>query len=340
VKVSVLIAAYNVAGCIPRALASVQAQTCSNWEAIVVDDVSSDETAVVVTRLARHEPRIRLIRRDHNGGPSAARNTALDAARGEWVAVLDADDAWRPERLERMLAAAARIGAEFVADNQIFFDDILQQEVGVPMGLGADVNPLTVELLFANDREDSPMRLGLMKPLILRKAILERNIRYDETLRYAEDLHFYARLMITGVRAVLLAEAYYLYTSPVGFLSKQRSRSSRTVSNVEARLRISDELIARYGDRLTARARSEISAFRKRAERRIKFERITALRLSRQYGRLSFVVLRYPLDAWKYLMSSRTLRRLTSPWMKPGDAPRPTGSKLQMRRDPDSISSP
>jgi succinoglycan biosynthesis protein ExoO len=312
-KVSILMAAYNAAECIPRALASVQAQTHDDWEAIVVDDASTDETVSVVAALARREPRIRLLRRERNGGPSAARNTALDAATGEWVAVLDADDAWRPERLERLLAAAARTGAELVADNQIFFDGELQQEVGVALPLAADIDPLTVEILFTNEREDSPMGLGLMKPLISRSAVLERGIRYDETLRYTEDLHFYAQLLIAGVRAVLLAEAYYLYTNPIGFLSGERSRHSRTKTSTESRLRIADDLIGRFAARLSPQAKTEILAFRDRATQRIAIQKITTLRLSRDYARLTLFLARHPRTAWRYLASSRTFHRFVSP---------------------------
>src|SRR5262249_4994677 len=154
---------------------------------------------------------------------SAARNAALDAATGEWVAVLDADDAWRPERLERMLAAAAPTGAEPVAANHTLFDGEPQQGVGGTLPPVAGCHPLTAALLVANHRQDSPMGLGLIKPLIARRAIIEYGIRYDETLRYTEDLHFYAQLLIAGVRGVLLAEAYYLYTNPIGFLSGERS---------------------------------------------------------------------------------------------------------------------
>ena len=311
-RVSVLMAAYNAAECIPRALSSVQAQTHDDWEAIVVDDASTDGTASVVASLARSEPRIRLLRRERNGGPSAARNAALDAATGEWVAMLDADDAWRPERLERMLGAAARTGAELVADNQIFFDGELRQEVGVALPLAAEIDPLTVEVLFANEREDSPMGLGLIKPLIARRAIIEHGIRYDETLRYTEDLHFYAQLLIAGVRGVLLAEAYYLYTNPIGFLSGERSRHSRTKTSTESRLRIADDLIGRFADRLSPQAKTEIVAFRKRAEQRIAIQTITTLRLTRNYGRLTLFLARHPRTAWRYLASSRTFQRFVS----------------------------
>jgi hypothetical protein len=208
--------------------------------------------------------------------------------------VLDADDAWRPERLERMLAAAARTQAELVADNQIFFDGKLQEEVGVALPLATDIDPLTVEILFANEREDSAMGLGLIKPLIARRVILDRGIRYDETLRYTEDLHFYARLLIAGVRGAVLAEAYYLYTNPIGFLSGERSRHSRTKTSTESRLRIADDLIGRFADRLSPQAKAEILAFRKRAEQRIAIQKITALRLTRDYGRLTLFLAAIP----------------------------------------------
>src|SRR5262249_23987144 len=297
-RVSVLIAAYNAAECIPRALASVQAQTHDDWEAIVVDDASTDGTVSVVAALARSEPRIRLLRRERNGGPSAARNAALDAATGEWVAVLDADDAWRPERLERMGAAAARTGGEPVADNQRFFHGEPQTEGGGALPLVAGIDPLTVELLFANEREDSPMGLGLIKPLIARHAIIERGIRYDETLHYTEDLHFYAQLLIAGVRGVLLAEAYYLYTNPIGFLSGERPRPSRAQSRTESRLRIADDLRRRSAGRLSLQAKTDILAFRKRAARRIAIQKSALRRFTRNGAGLGLFLARHPRPAW------------------------------------------
>jgi succinoglycan biosynthesis protein ExoO len=312
-KVSVLIAAYNVAGCISRALASVQAQSYGDWEAIVVDDASGDETVVVVAALASNEPRISLLRHEQNCGPGAARNTALAAARGEWIAVLDADDAWRPERLECMLAAAARTGAEFIADNQIFFDGELQQEVSVVLDPPADINPLTFKMLFSGEHQDSAKDLGLLKPLIRRRAILDHNIRYDESLRYGEDLHFYAQLLIMGVRAVLLAEAYYIYTNQTGFLSERRSRFSYTVKSAGSLLRVVDGLITRFEHVLTPQARLEIMIFRKRMEGRQRIQRITTLRCAHHHGRLTLFLIRHPLTAWRYLVTSRTFRRWVAP---------------------------
>lgn len=101
--VSVITPAYNAAAFIGDAVRSVQAQTFQDWELIVVDDCSGDGTGAVVERLASEDPRIRLIRRAENGGSAASRNIALKAATGRYIAFLDADDLWLPEKLERQL---------------------------------------------------------------------------------------------------------------------------------------------------------------------------------------------------------------------------------------------
>ncbi len=102
--VSVVIPAYRSADRLPATLRSVQAQTLLDWEAIVVDDCSPDDTAGALAAFA-DDPRIRLVRHAANAGASAARNTGIAEARGRFVAFLDADDAWMPAKLERQLDA-------------------------------------------------------------------------------------------------------------------------------------------------------------------------------------------------------------------------------------------
>lgn len=95
-RISVVIPLYNKAATILRAVASVQAQTFTDWELVVVDDGSSDDGAARVEAL--QDARIRCIRQA-NGGVAVARNAGLNAARSDWVALLDADDHWGPEHL-------------------------------------------------------------------------------------------------------------------------------------------------------------------------------------------------------------------------------------------------
>jgi glycosyltransferase involved in cell wall biosynthesis len=101
--VSVVIPAYNAAGTLPRTLASVCAQTHRAIEVLVVDDGSTDQTANIVLQACRIDPRIRLIRQA-NLGVAVARNRGIEAAHGAFIAVLDADDLWHPEKLSRQIA--------------------------------------------------------------------------------------------------------------------------------------------------------------------------------------------------------------------------------------------
>jgi glycosyltransferase involved in cell wall biosynthesis len=103
--ISVVLATYNRRQCLPRAIASVQAQDGVRFELIIVDDASSDGTLAYLATLA--DPRIRVITRDRNRGPSAARNAGLAAARADIVAFLDSDDVYRAGRLAAPLAAFA-----------------------------------------------------------------------------------------------------------------------------------------------------------------------------------------------------------------------------------------
>lgn len=97
--VSIITPAFNAARFVEATIASVKAQTYGNWEMLVVDDCSSDNTVEIVEQESARDSRIRLIRQIQNGGPAAARNLAIAAARGRWIAFLDSDDLWLPDKI-------------------------------------------------------------------------------------------------------------------------------------------------------------------------------------------------------------------------------------------------
>ena len=99
--VSIITPTYNCGAFIADSIDSVLAQTYQNWEMLIVDDCSSDDTRSIVARYK--DPRIKYLCLEHNSGAAVARNTALRMAKGRWIAFLDSDDLWSPEKLERQL---------------------------------------------------------------------------------------------------------------------------------------------------------------------------------------------------------------------------------------------
>ncbi|MED3646437.1 glycosyltransferase family 2 protein [Halalkalibacterium halodurans] len=101
--VSIITPCYNAEMFIRDTIESVLNQTFSNWEMVIVDDGSTDRTVQIVESYASQDERIRLIQLEKNSGPAVSRNTAIQHARGRYLAFLDSDDQWLPEKLERQL---------------------------------------------------------------------------------------------------------------------------------------------------------------------------------------------------------------------------------------------
>ena len=112
-KVSIIMPAYNCAKYITESIASVTAQTYTNWELLIVDDASTDNTQQVVEALAQSDSRIKYIRLEKNSGAAVARNTAIEKADGRYLAFLDSDDLWYPEKLKKQLEFMQENGYSF-----------------------------------------------------------------------------------------------------------------------------------------------------------------------------------------------------------------------------------
>jgi len=102
--VSVIMPAYRAGKYIEAAVASLQAQTLTDWELLVIDDCSPDDTWQIICRLAADDSRIVPMQNAENLGAAGTRNRGLDLARGQYVALLDSDDLWHPNKLEKQLA--------------------------------------------------------------------------------------------------------------------------------------------------------------------------------------------------------------------------------------------
>lgn len=121
-EVSIVMPAYNAAGFIESTLDSVLNQSFHDWELLIVDDHSNDTTLKILERYERADSRIRVIALPKNmGAPAGPRNIGVKAARGRWIAFLDADDLWHPDKLQLQMLVLAKTGAQFCSTQMVDF---------------------------------------------------------------------------------------------------------------------------------------------------------------------------------------------------------------------------
>ena len=111
--VSIIMPSYNCGQFVEETIRSVQDQTYQNWEIIFMDDCSTDDTVKLVSRLRETDSRIRLFQNKGNMGAALSRNNALQEAKGKWIAFLDSDDLWEPEKLEKQVRFMENNGYKF-----------------------------------------------------------------------------------------------------------------------------------------------------------------------------------------------------------------------------------
>ena len=139
--VSIITPSWNVEHLIGETISSVQAQTLGDWELLITDDCSTDDTPAVIEGYAAKDPRIRLIRQPRNGGPALARQAAIEQAQGRFIAFLDSDDLWLPAKLERQVAFARehRAALSYTAFRRIDEDgSVTGRLIAVPESLTYD----------------------------------------------------------------------------------------------------------------------------------------------------------------------------------------------------------
>lgn len=111
--VSIITPTWNCVRFICETIRSIQAQTYTNWELIISDDCSTDNTNIIIRPYMDDDPRIKYICNEKNSGAAVTRNNALKVAKGKWIAFLDSDDLWLPEKLEKQVAFMAENGYAF-----------------------------------------------------------------------------------------------------------------------------------------------------------------------------------------------------------------------------------
>jgi succinoglycan biosynthesis protein ExoO len=242
---SVIVASYNASRYIANAISSIQKQTLKNIEIIVSDDASTDSSVEIVARLMSEDARIRLVRCDRNGGPAAARNRALEVARGQWIAVVDSDDYIHPTRLATLLDLAIRDGADIVADDLLFFDSEHSRRPTTLLHGRWALRPFWIDTagyVRLNKLYGGGPVLGYLKPVFRSDLIRANSIRYDESLRIGEDYSFVLALLRRGARFRVYPQILYFYRRHAS------SISHRLQTNTLAPLKTADlQLIKELG---------------------------------------------------------------------------------------------
>ncbi|NOT60405.1 MAG: glycosyltransferase family 2 protein [Acidobacteria bacterium] len=240
-KVSIIVPAYNVAPYLGETLDSVLAQTRGDYEIIVVNDGSTDETAQVVERYRDRFAGKLVYVWQENRGLAAARNTAIRTARGQYIALLDGDDVWLPAYLETMLGLLESDATlDLVFPNALFW--------GSPQFDGRDFQsvfppnpPITVEKILA--RESGVFGLATM-----RRALVLAVGGYDESLRSSEDFDLWLRLLKQGSRFGFTA------TMLVKYRFRHDSLSNTGITHYLNKMKVLEKVLA--GGELTASERA------------------------------------------------------------------------------------
>jgi succinoglycan biosynthesis protein ExoO len=274
------------------AIASVLAQSLREVELLIADDASDDRSQDIARDAMARDPRVRLLPGVRSEGPSAARNRALAAARGEWVAIVDSDDLLHPRRLELLLAAARRFQVDMVADDMVFFGqnpDAAGRTLLGAAGLRGEM-PVDAALFVQSNNGQLGDRglppLGYLKALIRRSAL--QGVAYRPEVRVGEDFDFYLRLLLQGARLLLVPLPLYHYRRHSASLSHRLS-----VGALESLLAAHDELSASWpseegalGQALEARGRM--------LRRALSFERLVADLKQRSWRQAAGAMMRRP----------------------------------------------
>ena len=233
---SLVVPLFNKERTIESCLASAREQSVSSLEIIVVDDGSSDGGAALVQQVAAQDGRVRLISQA-NGGPSAARNVGLQAARGSYVAFLDADDRLAPGFFEELIALITREHAAAARCAQLFVEGTLDEKSGkggknqhIRSVSGQD-STLPGGALYRRLFADVDVPLMSASSALYKRDVLARyQIHFNEELRHLEDILFVAQLYARDLRIALSSQALYIYQHQTGSsLSDDRTDLAATL---------------------------------------------------------------------------------------------------------------
>ncbi len=222
--VSVIMPAYNVAEYIGASIESVINQTYLNWELIVINDGSTDDTLNRTKKWAEKDPRIRFYSQE-NGGVSRARNKGLSLAKGDYVAFLDADDLWKPEFLEKLLHAKNDAALVYCGYERLFTNGKYEQRKN---------NFANGQILLEFLQCSSHVWIGSF--IVTKKLLDEHEISFTDGCRFSEDFEFITKIL-TVTQCNSTPEYLAIYRQRPGSAMESKLPVD-FIHNIRARIRI------------------------------------------------------------------------------------------------------
>lgn len=289
---SVVIAAYNAASTISICIDSILEQTVDDLEIIVCDDASTDSTLSILESIS--DARIKIVSNASNGGAGYSRDRAISLASGEWIALMDADDAWSSHRLERLLWSFGGDHRELIFDDLLLCHDgptlIPFARVHGPDGFDARGKPVDVDPA----RYITGRRL-VASPIFTKRLVEETGAGHGRR-RAGQDIDFRLALIASGAKLRYLPEAHYFYRMRPNSLSAQPTGPDY--------IRIFEDAAAIFiGNPVLAKAIET-----KSTRLRDKYEVVKRLREWKLLSAAGMAV-RNPVAAWDIALNMRDLLR-------------------------------
>ncbi|WP_411845350.1 glycosyltransferase family 2 protein [Roseibacillus persicicus] len=221
--VSIVTPAYQAASFLEAQFANLLQQTHQDWEWLIVSDGSTDETEAIAKSLSERDPRVRLFSQE-NGGQGKARNLGVAKAKGDWIAFLDSDDLWAPEKLAKQLVAQEEHQADIIYTSMFVFTDPASlppppgASCGRPTQAGVTENRAFLKAVL----QLKPVLVRLSSSMV-RKSLIESVGGFDESaeMRASEDFELWTRLGVLNVRGFGIDEPLTYYRETEGSSSDE-----------------------------------------------------------------------------------------------------------------------
>ncbi len=253
-EISVIIPVYNTSAYLQECVDSVLAQTFRDFEIIIVDDTSTDDSLAVCQKLYGSSPQVRILHHEKNGTAGAARNTGLEAARGKYVAFIDSDDLFMPYALACLYERAEKHRADVVHSSGVYLPNGDVEHIRVEDDfrmLATDQLPLLKqEELIPHEASlrtglwaERKLSGGVVHNLYRREFLDQYHLRFEEDIVPGQDVMFLFRCVFYALVYVRIPEVFYIYRRPASSVTRTKRDAvflARLIENMVKKVRCLD----------------------------------------------------------------------------------------------------